>query len=390
MTFPPSIQTPCVQRLDVLDILLGKFQSEQFFAFRIDFRVLSNRASQFRFCVDNDDLQGLATSLSNLGNVARSQGDYEQASDLHQQELAIFQQLGDQSGIAGSLNNLGNIVTNQGEYERATDLYQESLTIYKQLGDQLSITISLNNLGIIARYQGDYERAADLHQQSLDIKQQLGDQHGSAISLNNLGNIAIDQGDYERATDLHQQSLAIRQQLGDQQGIAGSITNIGLIAHQQGDYEQARDLHQQSLTIFKQLGDQQGIATSLSNIGWANLKKANMNAVVALHEGLSISDKINTPWLSMYFIVTFAGVLILKIRLARAAQLLGFVEAHPLKQADLQERIDELMPQLETGLSPDELAQALEQGKQLDLDTVVQELLDEFAPSDEGNTENHA
>ncbi len=46
------------------------------------------------------------------------------------------------------------------------------------------------------------------------------------------------------------------------------------------------------------------------------------------------------------------------------------------------------MPQLEAVLPPDELHTALERGKSLDLDTVVQELLAEFG-GDESDVSRH-
>lgn len=40
-------------------------------------------------------------------------------------------------------------------------------------------------------------------------------------------------------------------------------------------------------------------------------------------------------------------------------------------------------PQLEAALSPEDLQAALERGKSLDLDTVITELLEEFASDDD-------
>ncbi|MCP4362725.1 MAG: hypothetical protein GY796_32370, partial [Chloroflexi bacterium] len=55
------------------------------------------------------------------------------------------------------------------------------------------------------------------------------------------------------------------------------------------------------------------------------------------------------------------------------------VQHHPVFDSDVQLWLDELLPQLEAALPPAELQTALERGIALDLDTVVAELLDEFA-----------
>lgn len=325
----------------------------------------------------HDDLHGLATSLHILGIIAHSQGDYEQATNLYKQSLAIRQDSGNQSGIAASLNNLGGVAWNQGDYERATNLYQQSLAIRQQLGDQSGITDSLYNLGVIARTQGDYERAIDLYQQSLAIKQQLGDQYVIALILNALGIIARAQEDYERATDLYRQSLAIKQQLGDQFGIAATLHNLGGIAYSQEDYERAIDLYQQSLAIKKQLGDQSGIAATLNTLGRI-FQEQGQTGHKQFCQSLTIAQDIQATSYVLLNIVGFAVYFIRQGHIERVAQFVGLVQSHPTQNSDVLQHLEGIMPQLEAVLSPDELATALDRGKALDLDTVVQELLDEF------------
>ena len=172
--------------------------------------------------------------------------------------------------------------------------------------------------------------------------QQLGEQRGIAICLNNLGNIALNQGEYARATDLYQQSLAIRQQLGDQYGIANSLIGLASAAIKQGE-AQAASLYGQALRMAYSI---QAIPQTL----WATLGLAS----VILQSGQA----------------------------KRATHHVGFAQSHPAKDNDVRQALAEIMPLLEAALSPEELQAALERGKLLDLDTVVQELLAEFAPDE--------
>ncbi|MEO1286631.1 MAG: tetratricopeptide repeat protein [Chloroflexota bacterium] len=369
------------------------------------------------------DQSGIARRLNDLGNVADRQGDYERAKDLYKQSLAICQELGDQHGIAKNLSNIGNIVANQGDYERAKDLYQQSLTIRQQLGDKQGIAVSLNNLGNVADDQGDYECATDLHQQSLTIRKELGDQSGIAISLNNLGIIAHHQGDYERAKDLYQRSLAIRRKLGDQYGISNNLSNLGIIMSIQGNYEQAKDLYQQSLAIRQELGDQSSIAVTQMNLAYVVIKQGNYDYGSGLfHQSLVISKQINFQILTFYnfmglgeiafkqenaqaipwhikalsiahtigltpetiaAIVGLARIFSKQGQADRAAKMVGLTQDHPAANANVLEVLTEVMPQLEIALSPEDLQTALEKGKELEFDTVVQELLDELYSPDE-------
>jgi tetratricopeptide (TPR) repeat protein len=327
-----------------------------------------------------DDRKGLATSLSNLGNIAMDQGEYARATDLYQQSLVIFQQLGDQLGIASSLSNLGIIAVSQGEYVRAIDRHQQSLAIRQQLGDQAGIAVSLCNLGIAAANQGEYVRATDLFQQSLVIFQQLGNQPSIASLVNNLGVVAANQWEYARATDLYQQSLAIRQQLGDQAGIAVSLINLGVSARSQGEVARATDLFQQSIVIFQQLGDQAGIAECLNELGAIARSQGEVaRATDLFQQSLVIAYDIQAIRTILASIVGLAKHFFIQGHLERAAHYAGLAQSHPAKSNDVRQALAELLPQLESALTPDEFQTALERGKSLDLNTVVEELLAEFA-----------
>src|SRR3712207_7309618 len=49
---------------------------------------------------------GVAWSLNNLGELARSQGDYQKAAAFYDQGLILFRQLGNKWGIAAALTNI--------------------------------------------------------------------------------------------------------------------------------------------------------------------------------------------------------------------------------------------------------------------------------------------
>jgi len=347
--------------------LLGNYEASQQYA--EDAQQLATRLG---------DQKGLAASLNRLGLLVLDQGDSAHANDLFQQSLDICRQVGDQHGIARAIKNLGRIADFRGDYTRATGLYQQSLDICRQLGDQRGIADSLNNLGKSAYFRGDYARAADLFQQSMVIYQQLGAQRGIATSLNNLGGIALDQGEYARAADLFQQSMVLFQQLGAQAGVTHNLNNLGIIAYSRGDYIRAADLYQQSLAIRQQLGDQGGIAYTFNRLGEVALKQDDTQASQWFTKALKVANEINASSQIIASLIGFGGVYLQRGNIARTAELIGLAQSHPAKEAWLQPEIDGHLAQLEETLSPQELQAALERGKTLDLDTVVQELLAEF------------
>ncbi|MBI3975661.1 MAG: tetratricopeptide repeat protein [Armatimonadetes bacterium] len=205
--------------------------------------------------------------MTGAGVLAQQQGDYEQAKALSEGGMTLQQELGDEQGMAVSLSTLGNVAYHRGDYTAAQQLHEESLSYGRAVGNVHSVAASLVNLAILADHQGTYEKAAALCRESLHLFREADDKRGSGFVLNMLGILASDQGDYTAARPLFEESLGIRRELGDRRGIAASVNNLGLVAREQGDYAAAQALYEESLAIRRELGDKQGIAASLSNLG---------------------------------------------------------------------------------------------------------------------------
>jgi tetratricopeptide (TPR) repeat protein len=208
-----------------------------------------------------------AASLTSLGNVYQSLGEYPKAIEFHQQSLAIFREIGDRGGEAASYRNLGTVYDSLGEYEKAIEFHQQSLAIDREICDRGGEANSYNNLGTVYNSLGEYEKAIEFHQQSLAIKREIGDRGGEAKSYNNLGNVYYSLGEYQKAVEFHQQSLAITREIGDRGGEAASYNNLGSVYYSLGEYQKAIEFYQQSLAITREIGDRGGEAHSYMGLG---------------------------------------------------------------------------------------------------------------------------
>lgn len=176
---------------------------------------------------------------------------------------------------AKALSAAGTLALEQGDYAASTSLHQQSLAISQDLGDTAGVTRALNNLGVVAYECGDYPTAQTLNSQTLALRREGGDQWGVSASLNNLGVVAHAQCDYAAARSLYAESLAIRRALGDRSGIATSLVNLGFAASDQGDYPSAQALFAESLLAFQELGYRRGLADVLEALAYVGLTPAD-------------------------------------------------------------------------------------------------------------------
>jgi predicted ATPase/class 3 adenylate cyclase/DNA-binding XRE family transcriptional regulator len=161
-----------------------------------------------------------AKAFSGAGTMAWQQGDYHNASLFHQEALALYRELGDQSGIAFALNNIGVQAHDQGDFEQAAVYYTEGLDLARASRDRQTVAYILHNLGEIAQYQRDYARALELYNASLAVSRELGNRWMIAYTQTALARVTHYQGDDDHATALFRESLMLLQAVGGKEGIA--------------------------------------------------------------------------------------------------------------------------------------------------------------------------
>jgi tetratricopeptide (TPR) repeat protein len=154
--------------------------------------------------------------------------------------LAIRQQLDDQTNIANAYFQLGSIYQAWGKYEQAISHYQQSRDLYQQLGLEKNVANQWNNLANCYRDSGDYIKAIEYYQQSRNLHQQLGQDESTARRCRQIGNsqrpLAKNNPDRSVAFDLLAQAESnIRQAIqldtaGDyKRNLAYDYTALGLL-----------------------------------------------------------------------------------------------------------------------------------------------------------------
>ena len=115
----------------------------------------------------------LATSLNNLAELYRVQGQYAEAEPLYRRALAIWEKaLGpEHPDVAAGLNNLAELYRAQGQYAEAEPLFQRALAIWEKAHgpEHPDVAQSRNNLAALYGAQGRYAEAEPLYKRALAI-----------------------------------------------------------------------------------------------------------------------------------------------------------------------------------------------------------------------------
>jgi predicted ATPase len=296
---------------------------------------------------------------------------------LLQEALAISKEIGDRRGIALALRSLGWAAAEQGEYGAAKQLFQESLALFRELGNHEGIGQALYGLGYIAWLLGEYGEAKQLHHESLALSREVGDQKGIADALKNLAQVVAGLEEYGEAKELYQESLALHKEIGNQRGIADVLSDLGEVANVQGEYAEAIQLGQECLTIGRKIDERWIIAWALKLQGDAACGLGDLPGARRYHhQSLAELTRIGLPYIIPVNLVGIAALLAAEGEKERALELLALVLHHPISwRWTKHHRATPLIAELEAELPSDVVAAAWARGRARDLDATVAELL---------------
>ncbi|MDG1525917.1 MAG: tetratricopeptide repeat protein [Candidatus Thalassarchaeaceae archaeon] len=102
-----------------------------------------------------EDKVGLANTLYNLGEIARSENELEQAKEFHARCVDLLEELGDRKGMVNGLAIMGHLEAIEGNVDGAIIHYEAALEIAEAEDDFEGTVVSRWGLAEMARAMED-------------------------------------------------------------------------------------------------------------------------------------------------------------------------------------------------------------------------------------------
>jgi predicted ATPase len=115
---------------------------------------------------------------------------------------------------ARALRSLGGLIFITGNFERGTELHEQSLEIFRELGDEVAVAHMLHRQAVEAARTGDHARARALTEESLTLSRRHGSPSGEAMAIGVLADLAQKEDRYEEALALSIQSANLAAEVG--------------------------------------------------------------------------------------------------------------------------------------------------------------------------------
>jgi len=273
--------------------------------------------------------------LFTLGVVSRPAGRYTEQEGFLRQAIAIGDETGEQRTKASSLDFLSHLLWARGEYQEAEALAEESLRLRQELGDRSWIGFSFVRLGEITAALGKYELAAQHFQQGYAIGDEINYALVKMDILNGQGRLALVLGQYAEAKKFFGECLRLSRETVRAYGTE-SLVGLGHVACALGELQQAGEYYHQALEEALTKENQSEALYGLMGV-----------ASLSAHEG----------WPE------------------RGVELLALVVERSATYHVDRTRAQELLCELQSGLSPEIFAAAVARGQARELEDVAAEIL---------------
>ena len=213
---------------------------------------MENAAKALSLAMEHQYLKGQAYANLNLaaGHFLRSEN--QDALRLGRKAMEYFNVHTLEPGHVDTLTYIGNIYESFGDYETALEHCQKAYRIAKDIDYTVGLGEVQSVLGLIYSRLSDHDRALKAFEDGLRIREEQGDQLAMASSLNRIARTYTLKKQYEKALIYYNKSLRIREKLNQIEAVAWTYLGLASTYEDMGALDDARGYYQ------KILGDTEG------------------------------------------------------------------------------------------------------------------------------------
>ena len=169
--------------------------------------LLQNPADDLRLPLQ-DELAELLVRFGQLDEALRIRID---------EQLPVFEKLGDVRSRAVTLGKIADIHQTRGELDEALRIrIDEQLPVFEKLGDVRSRAVALGKIADIHQARGQFDEALRIHiDEEMPVYEKFGDLRERAVGLGKIADIHQARGQLDEAQKLHEECLSVAIRLGD-------------------------------------------------------------------------------------------------------------------------------------------------------------------------------
>jgi eukaryotic-like serine/threonine-protein kinase len=240
--------------------------------------------------------RGEARALSILGSLYLAQGKAEDGLRNAETALLFYKESGYKKESLQVLVLIGRGYRQKGDLHTALKIHQEQLRLAEEVGDQSQIAVAYEEMGHILHSQGNYPEALTNYGKSYNINRSLDSQLYLGYNLINRSEALIRLGRYKESRLLLDQVNSLINRLDNNKNLQAWIyLTRGNLARAENQLGEAKSLYQQALSLAGT--DKKDIVIeSKSSLCLIHSSSANFNLGKSLcQEAIKLAKESNNP-----------------------------------------------------------------------------------------------
>jgi tetratricopeptide (TPR) repeat protein len=308
-----------------------------------------------------------------IGCIQEERGRYAEARQSYKESLAIFEALKAGLDIGSALNGLGAVALYLGEFKTAHDHFVHHLAIAESLGRKVDICRAL--LAISEGLWGleDFAGSELYAQRAMALSKALGHQRMLGGALLKIAGCAVEQNKLEEACVAYAEGLQVARSSGAEQNVIYGLSSLGYVEFRLGRYTEALAHCSESLEMARLAKQPRFMGNALRNMANIHLMMGDLApAQHELYEALRLAQSLNSDFQKIRILCTAVWLWQRQGLLEQAAIWAGLL----VDKSEIDVPVFQpVFVELEIALGYQHYHHALAQGKKLNLDTVVAEVL---------------
>ncbi|MBC8199888.1 MAG: tetratricopeptide repeat protein [Desulfobacterales bacterium] len=227
----------------------------------------------------SDQLDGVAMSMNNVGNIYRIMEDIDSSLLFFEESISIYQDTRNYTGLIQALSNKAAVLIDSDRLEEAAGVLKSAEDIAQK--NSISTNHLLNKWGILFIRQKEYSRAEKILNSALANTDPADHSEYATVNFA-LGTLMRETGRYEKAVYFFKAALDTDRLSGFHKGIADDLSAIGDIHFSQGKYEPAVNYFKRSIKIYALIENRKKVSEVMDRLVKA-AKKAGLDISITKH-----------------------------------------------------------------------------------------------------------
>jgi len=315
--------------------------------------------------------QGIVAQL--LGRHAFQQRrPFSEITNYFREAMKFDKQLESLPRISIDWVNLTGIYFQQGEIEKGFEFLHDTQNTFERIGNMRSLVSSLNWEGLYAIRYSTWEHTLKVRLRGLELARKLGNESDPAWQTFELGDVYRISGDLEKALELYEQAQANFEKMNLVLGLGYYQRALGDIALQEQRFTDALNHYQEFMRLASQVNHLWSIGQARAKLALAKAYSGNFrDARSEIHDALSQMRDWREDDLVLQLLLAEPICLKHEGKIEEAIKLTAFIASHPISWNETKQQARAILETASHELPDEAVQSAIEQGKALNLETVI-------------------